>query len=141
MTGVHMLIGLGEGLITALVIVAIGRTRPDLLAGATAAPTGSDRPVLAFGLVVVLALLLFGVPVSSSLPDGLEHVARALGFAERAQPAAPSPMAEYRVPGLGSAVAATSAAGFVGALVVFGLACGLASLLTPRSGAGATGEA
>ncbi len=31
MGGVHMLIGIGEGLITSLVILAIARTRPDLL--------------------------------------------------------------------------------------------------------------
>jgi len=36
MIGVHLLIGIGEGLITALVIGAVLRTRPDLVHGATA---------------------------------------------------------------------------------------------------------
>jgi cobalt/nickel transport system permease protein len=136
MANVHMLIGLGEGLITALVIVAIQRTRPDLLEGA-ARPL-SPRPhrlVLACGLVVTVGLLLFGLPLASPWPDGLERVAESLGFAGRAsvRPLLPSPMVHYRLPGIGSATAATYAAGFAGTVVAFLLSYGLAVVLAPRS--------
>ena len=44
MAGVHMLIGVGEGLITALVLVAVGRARPELLA-----PAARSTPRRRFG--------------------------------------------------------------------------------------------
>jgi cobalt/nickel transport system permease protein len=146
MAGVHMVIGLGEGLITALVLVAIRRTRPELLDGAAphSAEALRDRPALAFGAIATLAALVFGVPFASPLPDGLEHVAEALGFAGRAasDPRLPAPLPDYRLPGIGSPVAATLAAGLIGTLVAFALAWALARALVPRPGrapAGASG--
>jgi hypothetical protein len=44
-------------------------------------------------------------------------------------------MAEYRLPGLHSATAAVSAAGFVGTLAAFALAWALAAALAPRKSA------
>lgn len=139
MTTVHMLIALGEAAITTLVIVAILRVRPDLVE-----PTGTSpdaralRLVAAFGLAATIGLLLFALPFASSWPDGLERVGQVLGFGPAAggRPL-PAPMAEYHLPGLGSATAATSAAGFVGTLVAFALACALAAALAPRASAGA----
>ncbi len=140
MAGIHMVIGLGEALIAALVTAAILRTRPDLLQDAmrtdSPAHTGSPswlRLPIAYGLVAILGLVAFGVPFASTQPDGLERVAQALGFGERAAAAAvAAPLPDYLLPGLGSATAATWAAGFVGVLVVFALACGLAIALVPR---------
>jgi cobalt/nickel transport system permease protein len=140
MAGTHMLIGLGEALIAALVAAAILRTRPDLLdlAMRTASPGHAGTPSrlrlpAAYGLVAILGLVVFGVPFASTRPDGLERVADALGFGESAPaPIVPAPMADYHVPGLGSATAATWAAGFVGVLVVFALAYGLAIALVPK---------
>lgn len=138
MVTVHMLIALGEAAITTLVIVAILRARPDLVE-----PTGTSpdaralRLVAAFGLAATIGLLLFAIPFASSWPDGLERVAEALGFGPAAGARAlPAPLAEYRLPGLGSATAATSAAGFVGTLVAFALACALAAALAPKAAAG-----
>ncbi len=140
MAGVHMVIGLGEALIAALVTAAILRTRPDLLdfAMRTSSPARAStasrlRLPMVYGLVAILALVVFGVPLASTRPDGLERVAAALGFGENAVAASvATPMADYQVPGLGSATAATWAAGFVGVLVVFALAYGLAIALVPR---------
>ena len=136
MANIHMLIGLGEGLITALVLVAIQKTRPDLL-DRSAQPT-SPRPyrlVLAAGLLVTSALLLLGLPFASHWPDGLERVAESLGFTQRAtqQPQLLPPMVDYRVPGLGSAITATWTAGVAGTVVAFLLAYGLAVALVPKS--------
>ena len=138
MAGVHMLIGVGEALITTLVLVAILRARPDLVDAAAPPPTSSGpRLLAAFALAAVFGLLLFAAPFASSWPDGLERVGEALGFAARStgpRPV-PAPMAEYRLPGLHSATAAVSAAGFVGTLAAFALAWALAAALAPRKSA------
>jgi cobalt/nickel transport system permease protein len=140
MAGIHMLIGLGEALIAALVVAAILRTRPDLLdfalrtrAAPHAGAASRLRLPTAYGLAAILGLVVFGVPLASTRPDGLERVAALLGFRARALTAPlPTPLADYQLPGLGSASAATWAAGCVGVLVVFALAHGLALALVPR---------
>ena len=124
MTGVHMLIGLGEGCISALVLVAIARTRPDLLA----APRDRAAPVrlrefIVLGLLVSLGVALFVAPFACPLPDGLETLAGRLGFASRAlAPLLAAPAADYQIPGLGSSGLATAIAGFGGTLTAFALA-------------------
>ena len=136
MANVHMLIGIGEGLITTLVLAAIARTRPDLLEHEShATPVRADLSWIAWGLVLSFGLVLFISPFASSWPDGLESVAAALGFEQRALADAllGSPMLEYRIPGIGSPVAATALAGVVGTVVVFMLSYLLARVLVPRS--------
>jgi len=134
MATVHMLIGLGEALITALVLVAITRTRPDLLElqtnGASDAPYGS---FLVFGLLISLGLALFVAPFACAWPDGLDKVAQAIGFETRSShPVLASPIADYHLPGIASAPLATSLAGAVGAVIVFLLALLLARWLVPK---------
>ena len=131
----HMLIGLGEAAITMLVIAAIMRTRPDLVESTSQVEgPAASRLVVAYGLAVTVGLLLFAVPFASSWPDGLERVGEALGFHRTAAVRAlPAPLAEYRLPGVVSATAATSAAGFVGTLLAFALAYALAAVLAPKS--------
>ena len=129
MAGVHMVIGLGEAAITTLVLAAVMRTRPDLLDAGAAPPRA--RPLVAVGLAALCGLLLFGLPFASSSPDGLERVAAHLGFAGREAAPAAAPLSGYRLPGLEGAAAATCAAGVVGTLVTFALACGLAAVLAP----------
>jgi cobalt/nickel transport system permease protein len=126
MTGVHMLIGIGEGLITALVLAAVWKARPELL-NQPAAPAGG---LAVAGLVVALGLALFVAPFACSWPDGLEKVAEHLGFDAKAAktPLLASPVPDYELPGIGSPVVATALAGVLGTVVVFGL-----SLLLARS--------
>lgn len=137
MAGVHMLIGVGEGLITALVLSAIARTRPELLLpDAAPGPRRSYGAIAAYGFVIALALALFASPLASRLPDGLDHVAAALGFEARAgAPVLGAPLPDYAVPGLHGSVLATSLAGAAGTLVAFVLAWLLARLLVPRGAA------
>lgn len=142
MATVHMLIGLGEAAITMLVIAAIMRARPDLVesTGQAEGPAAS-RLVVAYGLAVSFGLLLFGVPFASSWPDGLERVGEILGFpGAAAERAIVAPMAEYRLPGLGSATAATAAAGFIGTLIAFALAYALAAALAPKAPSDGVGD-
>jgi cobalt/nickel transport system permease protein len=131
MANVHMLIGFGEGLITALVIVAIARARPELLQQDAPATFG---PVVVFGLLISLGLALFVAPFACSWPDGLEKVAGALGFDHRAAatPLVPSPIPDYALPGIQSAGGATAWAGAIGTVVVFALAWLLARALVPK---------
>ena len=119
MVGVHMLIGLGEGAISALVFYTVVRTRPDI---ATSMAVGSLRGLVGYGLLAVLGVALFAAPFACPWPDGLEAVAAKLGFEHRAAEAAPAWLADYRIPGIASSAVSTAIAGAIGALVVFGLA-------------------
>lgn len=139
MTGVHMLIGLGEAAITTMVVAAVARVRPELLRG-DAAPErrASLALVAAQGLVVALGLVLFVAPFASGWPDGLERVAARLGFEHRAaDPLVASPLAGYGVGGLASPNASVVVAGAVGTLAAFALAWLLAFLLAPGRARGA----
>jgi cobalt/nickel transport system permease protein len=133
MANVHMIIGLGEGLMTTLVIAAIAKARPDLLDNGLTPEPRSTRVV--FGVIVLLGLLIFVSPFASQWPDGLEKVAASLGFEHRAiqAPAVPTPLSDYAFPGAGSAAAATALAGAAGTLVVFFLSFLLARILIPKS--------
>lgn len=134
MVGIHMLIGVGEGLISALVLVAIARTRPDLVPdGAAPGPCAPRGNLVALGLVVSLGLAVLVAPFASPWPDGLESVAARLGFADQARESLlPAPIPDYELPGIGSPVIAVALAGAAGTLVVFGLALGLSRWLVPR---------
>jgi cobalt/nickel transport system permease protein len=130
MGGVHMLIGIGEGIITALVLVAVAKARPELLE--TTAETPKTGQVATLGLIAALGLAMFVSPFASEWPDGLEKVAEKLGFEHFAleKPVVASPMPDYGLPGIGTWV--TPLIGLVGTVAAFGLAWVLARLLTPR---------
>ena len=136
MVNVHILIGLGEALITSLVVITIHRTRPELIEPSMCA-TGllGYRQVLGYGLLISLGLALFVSPFACPWPDGLEKVAGAVGFGHRAvsQPLVSAPMPDYQVGGMKSATFATSLAGVIGTVIVFALSFVLARLLVPRT--------
>jgi cobalt/nickel transport system permease protein len=138
MASVHMLIGIGEGLIGALVFLAIRRVRPDLTSEeSSAAPSRSWRELTVYGLLVALGLAVFVAPFACPWPDGLEAVAGRLGFEHKvAHPVVSAPAADYQVPGVHWAVGATAVAGAVGTVVVFGLAVLLARSLVREPGRG-----
>jgi cobalt/nickel transport system permease protein len=123
MAGVHMLIGIGEGLISALVFLAVRRIRPDLIGEAS--ETGPARlrdEFVRYGLLAAVGVALFIAPFACSWPDGLERVAARLGFEDKAtRPVLVAPASGYRVPGVHWAAGATALAGAAGAVVVFGL--------------------
>jgi cobalt/nickel transport system permease protein len=153
---IHILIGVGEGLATALITMAVLRTRPQLLAvgqasclpldgqagclphGQILAGTGGEpcapRPrLLGYGLLISLGLVVFVAPFACPWPDGLEAVAKALGFAGRAAPPLfKGPVSQYRLPFINSLSAATAVAGVIGAILAFIGAYGLARFLAPR---------
>ena len=129
MTNVHMLIGIGEALITTLIVYSVTRSQPDFFKRPEQA---SRTPLLVFGMLIALGLALFVSPFACTWPDGLDHVAEALGFQARAASTRiiASPIAEYRFPWFHSPVLATAAAGAVGTVVAFGLSLLLARMLS-----------
>ena len=140
MAGVHLLIGIGEGLISALVLAAIQRTRPEMIAepGFAGAPTRTGE-LLKYGLLVTLGLAVFVAPLACPWPDGLESVAAKLGFEHRAgNPLLPAPAADYQAPGVKWAAGATAMAGAGGALIVFTFAWLLGRWLVPQRSTVAT---
>ncbi len=133
---VHAAIGLGEALITGLVLQSILLTRPDLIEnpeGLAPSKAGQWGQVMAAGLAVALAVAVFLAPLASSSPDGLEFVGRKLRFLD-GEPAAmvKAPMPDYKLPGVPYLKAATAAAGVVGTLVVFAVGVGLARAFARR---------
>ncbi len=135
MAGVHMVMGVGEALITTLVVLAIDRTRPEILAdGPAGLPLRRTGETVAFGLVISLGLGIFVSPIASTWPDGLEKVASTLGFLERAvqTPLAPAPIPDYAFPGIASPGWATALAGGLGTAVVFLAVFVIARLIVPR---------
>jgi cobalt/nickel transport system permease protein len=132
MVGVHFLIGLGEGLISAAAVGAVGAARPELIAGLEGFDIrGADRTTVrsgiwgfvAAGLAVAAILVLVAAPLASSQPDGLERVAIDQGFIEEAEdhPLSGSPLADYGVSGVEDETAGTRVAGLVGVLITFGV--------------------
>lgn len=143
MGGVHMLIGIGEAVITTLVVAAIARLRPELLDAptATGAPAGRVGGLVLTGVLVSVGLAAFVAPFACGWPDGLERVAQSLGLERRAaeQPVLPAPLPDYTVPAVASEGLSASIAGVVGTVVAFLGAWCLAYVLTrrPRLGDGA----
>jgi len=124
MGGIHMLIGVGEGLITVGALAFLYAARRDLLHMGETAPKGSAA-VWIFGLGIA-ALLAILSPLASAHPDGLEWVAEQKGFLETGRAPLYNIIPDYIFPGISNRALATIAAGVIGALIVFGVALGVA---------------
>ncbi|MCC5603285.1 energy-coupling factor ABC transporter permease [Nostoc favosum] len=129
MTGVHILIGIGEGIITGGVLTYLATARPDLLPGEQQEFRGWSVPIVTIFLIAgVLSLF------ASAWPDGLEKVAENTGFidlASKVRVIVPTPLADYGIEGLGPI--GTSIAGLVGATVCFAVAFGIAKVVKPKN--------
>ncbi|MHC5599992.1 MAG: energy-coupling factor ABC transporter permease [Nostoc sp.] len=129
MAGVHILIGIGEGLITGGVLSYLVKVRPDLLPG--------EQPQLQKWLVPVVSVLLIAGVLSlfaSTWPDGLDSVAEKYRFKDKEAPVVeiPTPLADYKVKGLDGKIS-TSIAGLLGSGVCFAVAFGIANVVKPKN--------
>jgi cobalt/nickel transport system permease protein len=136
MAGIHSIIGVVEGLITMLVLAAIAKTRPELLTDTSIIQLNrkENKPVLIYGAVIVIGLLLLVAPFASQLPDGLDRVAQSLGFETKKieNMGFSTPLKDYRFYGIDSPVLSTIAAGLTGTGIVFAISFLLAGVLIPR---------
>lgn len=129
MTGIHILIGVGEGIITGSVLTYLIKVRPEILT--------TEQPSLNKWLVPIVSILLMAGVLSlfaSAWPDGLEKVATDYGFinlAENVRVSLPTPLADYQVSGWGSL--GTSMAGIFGAFISFFSAFGIVRMIKPKS--------
>jgi cobalt/nickel transport system permease protein len=143
MVGVHSLIGVGEGLISALAVAAVLSSRPDLVYGAS----DLDRSGLAetrvrarvFVLGGALVALVFAAVVSQfavDQPDGLERVAEDTGFAASGTEHALSDslFADYATAGISNESLSLAVAGIVGTMVTLAVAAGIFLTLKERRG-------
>jgi cobalt/nickel transport system permease protein len=148
MASVHMIIGLGEALITSTVVAAVLASRPDLVKTYDL-PRGAlaERRTALFGhrgrlwgfvagaVVVAVALAVLVSPFASSSPDGLEKVAADNGFEEAAaeQPVwDEAPIPDYLFPGIQSEGVATAVAGAIGTFALFVLLLAIGRVLGRR---------
>jgi len=95
----HVLIGIGEALITGLVVSWIVAVRPDLIYQPLRQPGQVARVSQAMlgGLAVAASVVLFLAPLASGESDGLERVGEELGFVEHATAGAPAPFPDYEL--------------------------------------------
>ncbi|MFF5976477.1 energy-coupling factor ABC transporter permease [Streptomyces sp. NPDC012769] len=139
MVGVHVLIGVGEAVITMLTVGAVIAVRPDLVYGARglsaplklrvdgelvdaapatsdAAPARSPKKLWIGGVVTALVLAGFVSFYASASPDGLEKVAADKGIDAKVEPhaAADSPLADYGVKDVDNARLSGGLAGVIG---------------------------
>ena len=127
MLGVHILIGIGEAVITVAALSFIEQTRPDLINEKETTAKGGRGWIYAGVVISLLAVLLS--PLASTSPDGLERVAEDMGFLSHGQDAPYKILPDYTIPFLGETALSTAVAGVVGALVLLGLMIVLGGML------------
>lgn len=127
MLGVHAIIGIGEGLITAAAVLFLASTRPDLLQASPPSGLVMTRMV-AIGALIAAVMIAFA-PLASPDPDGLERVAEDVGFITRATDALYQLFPDYTIPWLGETPLSTIIAGLIGVAVLIGLIWGMSRLL------------
>lgn len=124
MAAIHVLIGIGEGLITIGALALIYASRKDLLV-VDASNVGSDKGILIGGSILALVLAILS-PLASSHPDGLEWVAEQKGFLDAAKDSVYTIIPDYTMPGISNTTLATIIAGIIGTVIVFGISFGVA---------------
>ncbi len=124
MAGIHALIGIGEGLITAGALAFVASARADLLTPEVT-PTPASRSLWVGGLALAVLLAVIS-PIASAHPDGLEWVAERQGFLGRAQAPLYDLMPDYLLPGISNEALATVLAGIAGVGLVLLATLGVA---------------
>jgi cobalt/nickel transport system permease protein len=133
--GVHVLIGIGEAVLTAMVIAAVLASRPDLVAATrteSIAPLAKHPRVGArtFAISAVLVAAFLAMIVSqfaASDPDGLERVAEEQSLVDRRQEhsLADTIFADYATRGIDNEELSLAIAGVTGVLLTLVVGCGI----------------
>lgn len=117
MAGIHVLIGLGEAVITMGAVAFLYSARRDLLEGSAARL--SETAVWIVG-ALISAILIGLAPLASTRPDSLEWIATQQGFLGMAREPVLRLIPDYIMPGFKNEAVATVFAGAFGVLLVLG---------------------
>ena len=123
MLGVHLLIGIGEALITVGVLGFINQVRPELISVEKIEALGNYSWVI--GGIIISILVVLISPWASINPDGLERVAEDLEFLYTGTEAPYQVLPDYIIPALGESGFSTILAGIIGIVVVFLIVFGI----------------
>ena len=119
MVSSHLLIGLGEGVITALIVSLLLRVRSDLIYIKANKDKNNNKSSF-YGLFIFLLLCLTLItPYASSSPDGLESVAGDFGFSESS--GIVLLLDDYGISGLNNDFLSTALSAVLGVVVVLSL--------------------
>lgn len=142
MVGTHLLIGVGEGVITAATVGAVIAARPDLVHGVadrdrSALREGGGLDLRGLAVAGVAAAAILAAVVSqfaASGPDGLQAVAdeQGIGGAARDHALAASPFADYATAGLGNETVSLAVAGLAGVGITLAVGSGLLAAARDR---------
>lgn len=142
MVGVHALVGIGEGAITAATLSAVLAVRPDLVFGAADLPRSSlaergrwsARGTTWAAVITVAVVAAVISQFASSSPDGLERVADDNGIeaSSDAPTTTGSVFADYATRGIGNEQLSLAVAGVAGALLAGAVGTGV--LVSSRAG-------
>ncbi len=135
--GLFLVNALMEGAITVSVLKAIERLEPGI--SFATRKIGIRQPVrrlwrkAALGIAAASVFLAaVGVLVASTLPDGLEHLARTLGIPFGAHPVFRSPLSDYQIHALGANWFSRVTAGLLGLFLIYAI-CTLGGHLLARA--------
>jgi cobalt/nickel transport system permease protein len=141
MVGVHTLIGIGEGVISALTVAAVLASRPDLVFGArdldrAQLEESSRMPLRAFIVGSVVVILLVATVVSQFAvagPDGLEVVTADTGISSGEEHGfSESIFADYATAGINNENLSLAIAGAAGTIITLTVGYGLFRAFRPR---------
>lgn len=125
MSAVHVLIGIGEAIITVGALSFIYASRRDLLNIGEAAPGKASANWVLGGLGLALLVAVFSFAADPN-PDGLERVAEDTGFIGLAQDSLYNIFPDYTLPFIGNELLSGILAVVLGTLIVFGVSFAIA---------------
>ena len=116
MVSSHFFIGIGEGIITALIVSLLLRVRPDMLyVSREKEPRSSFFSILGLLVLIIFSAVLI-TPLASSSPDGLEDVASRFDF--ESQNNILILLDGYLIPGVNNNFVSVILSGILGIIVV-----------------------
>ena len=116
MVSSHFFIGIGEGIITALIVSLLLRVRPDMLyISREKEPRSSFFSILGLLVLIIFSAVLI-TPLASSSPDGLEDVASRFDF--ESQNNILILLDGYLIPGVNNNFVSVILSGILGIIVV-----------------------
>jgi len=125
--GGHLLMGVGEAVITGAILAAVLRARPELVSG-IAEPSRVGRTIARVTALAAVGLAVVAAYLASSRPDALEAALDRLGLGSLQTSYLTAPFADYSAPLGGAWLAA-----LLGVIVVFVVAWVAGRILLRRS--------